>query len=269
MSSWPRRAKALRLERLSRYGDGRHLFVPLDHSVSVGPVTAADRFDDLVAAVVAGGADAVVVHKGRARFVDPARFREAALVVHLSAGTGHAPDVHDKVLVGRVEEAVRMGADGVSVHVNIGANTESSQLADLGAVAAACDRWEMPLLAMVYPRGPRVRDPQDPELLAHAVNIAADLGADIVKTAMARSVAEMADVVATSPVPILVAGGGGGGDLDEFVTSALQAGCRGVAVGRRFFQHPDPAAAVRGVARLLHSAVPPQITRAPALAGSS
>lgn len=267
MPSSPHRVKAVRLERLSRYGDGRHLFVPLDHSVSTGPVAQADRFDSLVEAVVTAGADAVIVHKGRARYINPSHFRQASLVVHLSGSTAHAPDTDAKVLVSRVEEAIRLGADGVSVHVNIGADTEASQLADLGAVADACDRWGMPLLAMMYPRGPRVRNPRDPELLAHVVNIAADLGADLVKTVMAQTVADMADVVATSPVPILVAGGEGGGGLDELVTSALRAGCRGVAVGRRIFRHPDPATAVRDIAQLLHDPADLGITHAPALAG--
>ncbi|HEY8534366.1 MAG TPA: 2-amino-3,7-dideoxy-D-threo-hept-6-ulosonate synthase [Micromonospora sp.] len=267
MPSSPHRVKAVRLERLSRYGDGRHLFVPLDHSVSTGPVTHADRFDDLVDAVISAGADAVIVHKGRARYVSPRHFRQANLIVHLSGSTAHAPDANAKVLVSRVEEAIRLGADAVSVHINIGSDTEASQLADLGAVADACDRWGMPLLAMMYPRGPRVRNPRDPQLLAHVVNIAADLGADLVKTVMAETVAEMADVVATSPVPILVAGGDGEGDLDEFVASALRAGCQGVAIGRRIFRHPDPAAAVRDIARLLHDPAHVEVTHAPALAG--
>lgn len=260
----------MRLNRLTRYGDGRYVVVPLDHSVSDGPIARADEFDGLVGAVVDGGADAVVVHKGRARFVDPTRFGDTALVVHLSAGTAHASDSHAKVLVGGVEEALRIGADAVSVHVNVGADTEPAQLADFGAVAEGCDRWGMPLLAMVYPRGPRVRDARDPELLAHVVNIAADLGADLVKTTMARTPAEMADVVASSPIPVLVAGGADGGDLAAFVRSALAADCHGVAIGRRIFRHPDPAAIVRELGRLVH----PRAARLesplyPVLAGSS
>ncbi len=59
--------KQLRLRRLSLAGDDRHLLVPLDHSVSDGPIVPADKWDDLLRALVAGGADAIIVHKGRAR----------------------------------------------------------------------------------------------------------------------------------------------------------------------------------------------------------
>jgi 2-amino-4,5-dihydroxy-6-oxo-7-(phosphooxy)heptanoate synthase len=178
---------------------------------------------------------------------------QCALVVHLSASTAHAPDANAKVLVGDVEEAVRLGADAVSVHVNIGSDTEAAQLADLGATAAACDRWGIPLIAMIYPRGPRVSDPTEPALLAHIVNIAADLGVDVVKTVLASPAERMAEVVASSPLPIIVAGGGGSKQsLLEFATSALRAGCRGLAIGRRVFTNPAPRRVVRELAAIVH-----------------
>ncbi|MFE5805569.1 2-amino-3,7-dideoxy-D-threo-hept-6-ulosonate synthase [Streptomyces sp. NPDC056491] len=246
--------RELRLSRLSRRADERYLFVPLDHSVSDGPVVNADEFDALVGALVAGGADAVIVHKGRARHIDPRHLRECALIIHLSAGTSRASDTEQKVLVGSVEDAVKLGADAVSVHVNVGSATESRQLADLGAVAAECARWEMPLLAMIYPRGPRISNSHDPELLAHVVNIAADLGADLIKTSAAVPMSAMAEVVAGCPVPVLVAGGPETAqDLALYAQSAIDAGCAGLAVGRRVFTSPDPEALVRELAATVHA----------------
>lgn len=244
--------KSRRLARLSRHGDGRYLFVPLDHSVSDGPIATAGRFEQLVRDVVAGGADGIVVHKGRARAIDAGVLADCALLVHLSASTAHGPDANAKVLVGDVEDAIRLGADAVSVHVNIGSDTESVQLADLGAVAAACDRWGMPLLAMVYARGPRVADPYDPVMLSHIANIAADLGVDIVKTSCAAPAERMAEVVDSSPLPIVVAGGSQGGSIADFAASALAAGCRGLAVGRRVFGSPQPRATVAELAGVIH-----------------
>lgn len=253
MSQTPLTGKSLRLARLSRPADGRFLFIPLDHSVSDGPIASVTGFIDLVQDIAAGGADGIVVHKGRARMIPPHLLAQCALVVHLSASTAYAPDTNAKVLVGDVEEVVRLGADAVSVHINIGSDTEAAQLADLGTVAAACDRWGIPLMAMVYPRGPRVSDPAEPRLLAHVVNIAADLGADIVKTVLAAPAERMAEVVASSPLPIIVAGGGGTEEsLFEFASSALAAGCRGLAVGRRVFTNPAPRDAVRELAAIVH-----------------
>ncbi|MEU6609288.1 2-amino-3,7-dideoxy-D-threo-hept-6-ulosonate synthase [Streptomyces shenzhenensis] len=246
----------VRLARLSRHREGRFLFVPMDHSVADGPIVSAAGFNDLVSAVVAGGADAIVVHKGRARAIDPALLRHCSLIVQLSASTPHSPDADAKVLVGTVEEAVRLGADAVSVHINMGSDTEARQLADLGTVSRACQEWAMPLLAMVYPRGPRIADPHDPALLAHAVNLAADLGATLVKTTWPVPMTDLAAVVASCPIPVLVAGGGDqDADLTAFATAAVEAGCGGLAVGRRVFLSPAPTAALKALASVVHADV--------------
>jgi 2-amino-4,5-dihydroxy-6-oxo-7-(phosphooxy)heptanoate synthase len=245
--------KALRLRRLSRPRDDRYLFVPLDHSVSDGPVVPRDRWHDLITAVVVGGADAIIVHKGRVRTIDPNLLAGCALIVHLSAGTAHAADTNAKVLVGEVEEALRLGADAVSVHVNIGSDTEERQLVDFGVVANACDAWNVPLVAMIYPRGPRIADPSDPKLLAHVVNIAVDLGADIVKTNLALPAERMAEVTASCPIPVLAAGGPAtAGSLVDHARAAMAMGCAGLAVGRRVFTAPSPMSLVAELASVVH-----------------
>ncbi|TJZ57112.1 fructose-bisphosphate aldolase [Streptomyces piniterrae] len=268
----PLSGKSLRLTRLSRPGDGKFLIVPMDHSVADGPIADAAGFSRIVGDVVAAGADAIVVHKGRARSIEPGLLKGAALIVHLSASTPHALDGDAKVLVGGVEEAVRAGADAVSVHINIGSDTEKRQLADLGAVSASCDRWGMPLLAMMYARGPRIQDPRDPALLAHVVGIAVDLGADLVKTVAADTAEDMAGIVAKTPVPVVLAGGPGGGrGLSDFAHFAMDTGCRGLAVGRQVFHSPDPAAAVRTLTAAVHGPRPetaPKTTSLPELAGA-
>jgi 2-amino-4,5-dihydroxy-6-oxo-7-(phosphonooxy)heptanoate synthase len=252
------------MRRLSGPGDGRYLFVPLDHSVSDGPVVPQARWNGLLRALVEGGADAIIVHKGRTRTLPPEILRQCALVVHLSAGTPYAADVNAKVLVGSVEEAVQHGADAVSVHVNLGSDTEHRQLADLGTVAAACDAWSMPLLVMIYTRGPRIADPHDPVLLAHAVNVAADLGADLVKTSIALPLDRMAEVVACCPVPVLAAGGApDGSDLIGYAGSVMRAGCRGLAVGRRVFSAPSPRALMSQLTSVVHAEQPATPTRQP------
>jgi len=249
--------KGLRLRRLSLPNDGRYLFVPLDHSVSDGPVAPQQRWIDLLRALVIGGADAIIVHKGRVRTMPPEILESCALVVHLSAGTSHAADANAKVLVGDVEQALQLGADAVSVHVNVGSDTESVQLADLAKVAGACARWGVPLLAMAYARGPNIADPHDPQTIAHVVNIAADLGADLVKTSAPVPVERMAEVTANCPIPVLAAGGAPNGmDVATYGAAAMAAGCRGLAVGRRVFSAPAPSSVVSRLAAVVHTGAP-------------
>ncbi len=179
--------------------------------------------------------------------------------MHLSASTVHAPDPDAKYLVASVEEALRLGADAVSVHVNIGSRAESRQVADLAVVSDACDRWSVPLLAMMYPRGPNIDNPRDPALVAHAVTLAADLGADIVKTLYVGSIDEMADLTAEAPVPVIVAGGPRRATTTELlshVDDAMRGGAAGVAMGRNIFQADDPGGLARRLSTVIHGALP-------------
>jgi 2-amino-4,5-dihydroxy-6-oxo-7-(phosphooxy)heptanoate synthase len=248
-------SKAMRLHRLFRHGS-KLVVVPLDHSVTDGPIARRGMtIDQLIAGLAASDVDAVVLHKGSLRHISPTRFGGMSLIIHLSASSCRAPDPDAKCLVTGVEEALSLGADAVSVHVNLGSLDERRQLADLGTVAGACDRWNVPLLAMAYPRGPQIVDPRDPQLVAHAAIMAADLGADIVKTVYPGSPASMSDVTAACPVPVIVAGGSRMGSADHvlsFVTDALLGGAAGVAIGRNIFMAPDPRVMAGRVTRTVH-----------------
>jgi len=251
-------ARRVRLRRLYRHGDQRLFIVPLDHSVTTGPITIDDQLNRLVGQLTTNGVDAVVLHKGILRRIDHHWFTHAALIVHLSASTVHAPDPNAKYLVASVEESLRLGADAVSVHVNLGSHGEMRQIADLAAVSDACDRWNVPLLAMMYPRGPKIGNPQDPAVVAHAVTVAADLGADIAKTVYVGDVGEMADIIRACSIPVVVAGGPRldiTSEVLSYIDDALRAGAAGVAMGRNIFQAPDPAAMARQVADRIHCGV--------------
>ncbi|MEV8021411.1 2-amino-3,7-dideoxy-D-threo-hept-6-ulosonate synthase [Streptomyces sp. NPDC086554] len=247
-------ARDLRLRRLFRHGDGRLFVVPLDHSVTDGPLPRGD-LNSLLGELAGTGVDAVVLHKGSLRHVDHGWFADMSLIMHLNASTRHAPDPDAKYLVAHVEEGLRLGADAVSVHVNMGSHQEARQIADLAAVAGECERWNVPLLAMVYARGPQIPDSRAPELVAHAASLAADLGADVVKTDYAGTPEQMADVVAACPIPVIVAGGPRSAETDmvlAHVSGALRGGAAGVAMGRNVFESDKPGWMATSIARLVH-----------------
>jgi 2-amino-4,5-dihydroxy-6-oxo-7-(phosphooxy)heptanoate synthase len=202
-----------------------------------------------------------VLHKGAVRHVQARWFRSMSLIVHLSASTCLAPEPDAKYLVSTVEEALRLGAEGVSVHVNVGSPTEAGQIADLAVVAEACDRWNVPLLAMVYARGPHILDGRALALVAHAAAVAADLGADLVKSTLPLSVPAIAALTADCPIPVLAAGGAVHGDAEEglrHLADAMRAGAAGIAAGRLVFTAPDPADMVRRLSTLVHDRIPLQ-----------
>ncbi|GLZ15809.1 hypothetical protein Acsp04_60440 [Actinomadura sp. NBRC 104425] len=139
--------------------------------------------------------------------------------------------------------------------MNLGSAEEARQIADMAAVADACDRWNVPLAAMMYPRGPKITDPRDPALVAHAVTLAADLGADVVKTVLPEPAAALTEIAAASPVPVIVAGGAPLADEDQVVARvrlALHNGAGGVAMGRNVFQAENPLKPARRLAGTIH-----------------
>src|SRR5207249_8062782 len=103
-------------------------------------------------------------------------------VLHLSATATISTHVDRKVLVTQVDEAISYGADAISVHVNLGGKDDDRMIEDLGTTATACDRFGFPLLAMMYPRGPKIKNPYDVDVVKHVARVGAELGADIVKT---------------------------------------------------------------------------------------
>jgi fructose-bisphosphate aldolase/2-amino-3,7-dideoxy-D-threo-hept-6-ulosonate synthase len=137
----------------------------MDHGVTVGPITGLGNMQTIIDKLVLGGVDAVLVNRGIAKVVDT---KNAGLIIHLSGITQLCPEPNNKVQISTVDDAVRLGADAVSVHVNVGAKNEDNMLSTLGRVACECDDYGMPLLAMMYPRGPSIKNPHAVDVVAHA-----------------------------------------------------------------------------------------------------
>lgn len=243
--------KTRRLSRIFR-DDGRTVIVPMDHGVTLGPVTGLVDMQAIVNKLVVGGADAIVVHKGIA---NTTRLHGLGLITHLSASTGLSPDPDWKVQVTSVLQAIRLGADGVSIHVNVGAENETDMLADMGAITDECEDYGVPLFAMMYPRGPNIPNSHDVAVVKHVARLGAELGADIVKTNYTGSVESFREVVAGCPVPVVIAGGPRARNDEGVLTmvyDAMQAGGVGVSIGRNVFQHQRPTAMVQAISAIVH-----------------
>ena len=145
--------KSIRIERILDRNTRRTVIVPMDHGVSVGPIKGLIAMGKTVDLVAEGGANAVIGHVGLALYGHRRSGKDVGLILHLSASTSLAPDPNYKVLINTVQHALKMGADAVSVHINVGADDEARMLQDLGRVAVECMEWGLPLLAMMYPRG--------------------------------------------------------------------------------------------------------------------
>ncbi|MFF2963483.1 class I fructose-bisphosphate aldolase family protein [Streptomyces sp. NPDC057963] len=245
--------KSLRTRRLMSEA-GRSLIVPMDHGISVGATTGLRDIAATVEQVSDGGANGVVLHKGLVPTVQGSLRPETALIVHMSASTSLGAHINRKVAVCTVAEAVRLGADAVSLHINAGTETEPEQIVDTAKIAEECALWGVPLLAMVYVRS-SPEDEHNPVKVGHAARMAAELGADLVKCHYTGDPETFSRIVEGCPVPILIAGGAAHGDVRKLFTTvaeALDAGAAGVSMGRNIFESPDTTALTRHLGKLIH-----------------
>jgi fructose-bisphosphate aldolase/2-amino-3,7-dideoxy-D-threo-hept-6-ulosonate synthase len=214
----------------------------------------------IISEVSEGGANAIVLHKGLVKRGHRKRGRDIGLIVHLSASTSLNPDPNDKVLVCTVEEAVALGADGVSIHINLGAPQESKMIESAGKIVKDCNCWGMPLLVMIYPRGKGI-EPTAPAAVGHCVRVAEELGADLIKTNYTGDRESFRKITSACSVPVMIAGGEKMSDLEslKIIRESVHAGGAGVCVGRNAFQRKDPRAFVRALGLVVHDDLEPAL----------
>ncbi|BBD09731.1 2-amino-3,7-dideoxy-D-threo-hept-6-ulosonate synthase [Desulfovibrio ferrophilus] len=247
--------KAVRSERIFNRNTGRTIIVPLDHGVTVGPIYGLIDMRDTVNQIAEGGANAVLMHKGMPRCSHRGSGKDVGLIIHLSASTSLSPFPNAKTLCGTVEDALRLGADGVSLHVNLGDETEKDMLNALGEMTTQASYWGIPVLAMVYARGPHIKNEYDPDVVRHCARVGQELGADVVKVPYTGDIESYSRVVASCCIPVVIAGGPkleSTRDLLQMVHDSVQAGGAGLSVGRNVFQHQNVTRLLKALNGIVH-----------------
>ncbi len=248
--------KKIRMERIINRDSGKMVIVPMDHGVTIGPIEGLINMQETIHAVALGGANAIVIHKGLVEAGHRQSGKDIGLIIHLSGSTRMAPDPNCKTIVCTVEEAIKLGADAISIHVNLGAEDERSMLKDLGRIAKEAMEWGMPLLAMMYTRGPKAENEYDVKWVKHAARVGAELGADMIKVVYTGSPESFREVVEGCFVPVVIAGGEkmeNDQDILNMVKGAMEAGGAGVSIGRNVFQHKDPIRIVQTLCKIVHN----------------
>jgi predicted phospho-2-dehydro-3-deoxyheptonate aldolase len=247
--------KRIRIERIINRNTRRTVIVPMDHGISMGPIDGLRDMKEAIQKVAEGGANAIVEHKGLVGEGHRGKGRDIGLIIHLSASTSLSPYPNVKTLVCSVEEAIKLGADAVSIHVNLGDSQEKEMLKDFGKVSNDARIWGMPLLAMIYPRGAKIKDEYDVEAVKHAARVGNEMGADIVKVSYTGSMETFKEVVSGCAVPVVIAGGPkmeSDREILEMVKGSIDAGGAGVSIGRNVFQHKDPTRMVQAISAIVN-----------------
>ena len=249
--------KAIRLGRLFNGESGRLLAITLDHAIARGVLPGLVDVKSAVRSVVAGRPDAVTLQKGIASRVFSPDYAASgvSLIVKATSYSPFHPTLDTPTAT--VEEAVRLGADAISVGMLVGGADQAQQLTHLSSVAREAEALGLPLAAHIYPRGEGLQGERGSvENMQYAVRAGAEVGVDVVKTEYTGSAEGFAEVVrAAYPARVVLAGGSPGGELRDYLqmtADALAAGAAGFTYGRFVWQHPRPDLVVEALGLMVH-----------------
>ena len=246
--------KTRRLNRIFQK-DGRALIVAFDHGMLDGPAPGMEQPGKTLEKIVAGGADAILTSYGTAsRFAK--EIAPLGLILRLDGGGTSLGEMGPGSQFYSLEDAIRLSADAVAVSAFPGAPNEEESLATLARVIGEAHRWHMPVMGEMVPGGFDSPDNmRTAESIAIAARVGAELGSDWVKIPYAEG---FDWVTSTCYVPAVILGGAKKGserEMLEKIRTALDAGTRGVAIGRNIFQAENPTSMTAAVAALIHENV--------------
>lgn len=252
--------KEVRMSRLVNPKSNKMMAITVDHAISRGiaPMTGLQPIQSTIDKIVAGRPDAMTMTKGIAERCLAPHAGKVSLLLKCSS---YAP-VHPTkdVVFGSVEEAVRMGADAVSIGAMTLGDYQDVQFAEIGQFSEKCAALGMPLIGHVYPKGESV--PADKrtawENIAYCCRSACELGMDIVKTTYTGDPDSMAKVISCVPSSfrVVIQGGDACKTLDDYLNmtrDAMDCGVGGVTMGRFVWDYHDITALVIALRYIIHN----------------
>jgi class I fructose-bisphosphate aldolase len=251
--------REIRLRRL--FGlDGRTVTVALDQAVPRGVSPRLASMASTFAAISEGRPDAVTITKGIAGHVFGGNPAPIPWILKASMFSVDFHPTYDATIA-TVQDALRLGADGIAVGISAGSSNQVAMLEMLTNVVEEAHQWGIPVVCHAYPSGELWGDKKgSTESVLYASRAAAELGTDIVKTWYTGSAAEFRTVVEGTPAIVVAAGGApvsNPRDVLEQAAAVVEAGGHGMTAGRNVWGAQDPAKMVRALKAVIHEGTDP------------
>ena len=220
----------------------RCVMLAVDHGYFQGPTSGLERPGETIAPLLEY-ADALMLTRGVLRnAVDPGV--RVPIILRVSGGTSVLKeDLSDEEISVSIEDAIRLNVSAMAMSIFVGSAHEKQTLTNLARLCNEGQKYGIPVLAVTAVGKEMARDGR---YLALACRIAAELGAQIVKTYYCEGFEKL---VNGCPVPVVIAGGKKIEERDALTLaySAVSSGATGVDMGRNIFQSKWPVAMIRGV----------------------
>ncbi len=231
---------------------GRTVMLAIDHGYFQGPTTGLERVDVNIVPLLPY-CDALMLTRGMLRTTMPPTFT-GGIVLRSSGGPSILKELSDEELAVDIVDACRLNVAAVTIQVFVGGEFETRSIRNMTRLVDLGYRYGIPVLAVTAVGKNMVRDAKYFRL---ACRMAAELGAQFVKTYYVAEGFET--VVASCPVPIIMAGGKKLPELDALTMAynAVDQGASGVDMGRNIFQSDAPAAMIQAVRKVVHDNMKP------------
>ncbi len=234
--------------------DGRSVVIAMDHGTTDGAVAGFENPEKVLEQVIAGGADAILTSIGIARHYGK-QLKDIGLMIRCDGATSPFLE-HPRELIISIDDILSTGADAAAAMYFPGIINGHNSTIYFPRLAAQAHRWNIPVMAEALPYGfeehPAARAV---DAVADTCRMAAENGADIVKTFYTGECERFRKVIHSCYVPVLVLGGPKTYSDQEFlasIRSALDAGAAGVVIGRNVWQSASPAAMTQALVALVH-----------------
>ena len=251
--------KAVRMSRLVNPKSNKMMAITVDHAISRGiaPMTGLHSIQDTIDKIILGKPDAMTMTKGIA---EHCMWQHAGKVSILLKASNYSPVAPTKdTIFGSVDEAIRMGADAISMGAMTLGDFQGEQFEAIGKFSEECMAKGMPLIGHVYPKGESVPVDQRAswENIAYCVRSACELGMDIVKTTSTGDPDSMAKALSCVPSSfrVVIQGGDACKTLDDYLVmtrEAMDCGVGGVTMGRFVWDYKDVTALVIALRYIIH-----------------
>lgn len=234
--------------------DGRSVVIAMDHGTTDGAVAGFEDPEKVLKQVIAGGADAILTSIGIARHFSK-QLKDIGVMIRCDGATSPLLE-HPRELIIGIEDVLTTGADAAAAMYFPGTMNGHDSTMYFPHLATEAHRWNIPVMAESLPYGfeehPAARAVGP---VADTCRMAAENGADIVKTFYTGEGESFRKVIRSCYVPVLVLGGPKTHSDREFLSSirgALDAGARGVVIGRNVWQAVSPTAMTQALVALVH-----------------
>ncbi len=238
-----------RISKLINPKTGHAVWLAIDHGYFLGPVKRLEKPGE-IAGPLLPYVEAMMLTRGVLRNCIDAN-TPVPVILRVSGGNSIVgEDLSKETIVVSMEEAIRLNVSAVAFSIYVGGRYEHQTLVGLSNLVNEAQRYGMPVLAVTAVG--KELGKRDARYLSLACRIAAELGAQMVKTYYCQ---DFGKVVEYSPIPLVVAGGPKlKTELDalKLAHDALQEGAVGVDMGRNIWQSDNSLAMIQAIRHIVH-----------------